>query len=78
MDFEGLLSPFSQILKRPGSYVARAERRHTTPNHFSKIFPGAISDRRRLLRFIAAGGFALWVPGWVSVYAFVFRTRGVI
>ena len=58
--------------------VARAERRHPTPNHFSKIFPGAVSDKRKLLRFIAAAGVALWVPGWVSAYAFLFRTRGVI
>ena len=56
-----------------------AERRHATPCLFRKVFPGWTRDPKNgLLLAFKTAGCTMWVPTWVSQFAFVFRARNII
>ena len=58
--------------------VRVAESRHKHPCHFSRVFPGWVYKPKGLLRAAMVASVTIWVPVWISQFAFVFRQRGLI
>ena len=58
--------------------VRIAESRHKYPCHFSRVFPGWVYKPKGLLRAAMVASVTIWVPVWISQFAFVFRQRGLI
>ena len=60
-------------------FVHYTEARRPKPCHFARVFPGWLSNGATgLKRAMLSAGVILWVPAWVTQFAFVFEQKGVL